>query len=209
MFNNLKNIVIGVFAAVIVVAVGASAYTAFASAGANTAAPLTITNYGNGYGNPGGITAVGTPAANGTPQGGNGYQGGQTTDAAPGNSAAAPSTNAAGSGVPNPQADISGASTISGIVSAYDLVSLTVLTHDGQTVVVQLGSSQYTQSIGFNPAIGAAVTVNGFPGDQGLFSAISVTVDDQTYTFRDKLGRPLWAGGPGNGKGNGRGGGNR
>jgi len=31
MLNNLKNILIGVFSAIIVVAIGASAYTAFAS----------------------------------------------------------------------------------------------------------------------------------------------------------------------------------
>ncbi|MEW5828489.1 MAG: hypothetical protein AB1846_06320 [Chloroflexota bacterium] len=204
MFNNLKNILIGVFAAVIVVAIGASAYTALASPG-DTSAPVTTASYGNGYGNgsDGGVTLTGTSVAGVTPVGnGNGYRSGQNPDAA-----TDPSAAAAGAGIPDPQADISGASTISGTVSAYALTSLTVLTGDGQSVVVQLGSSQYAQSIGFNPAVGAAVTVTGFPGDQGLFSAISVTVDGQTYAFRDELGRPLWAGGPG--KGNGRGGGNR
>ncbi|GEM_PF-1590538 len=206
MFNNFKNILIGVFAAVIVVAVGASAYTALASPGVNDA-PVTTASYGNGYGNgaTGDVVLTGTPAAGGATGGyGNGYRGGQTTDAAPGNSAADPLADTTGAGVPDPQADISSASTINGAVSAYALTSLTVLTGDGQTVVVQLGSSQYAQSIGFNPPIGAAVTVTGFPGDQGLFSAISVTVDGQTYAFRDELGRPLWAGGPG--RGNGRGG---
>ena len=199
MLNNFKNLLIGILSAVIVVAVGASAYTALAAPG-DTAAPVTAASYGNGYGNggPGGVTLTGTPVAGATPDGnGNSYRGGQNPDAAPGT----------GTGVPDPQADISGASTISGSVSAYDLTSLTVLASDGQSVVVQLGSSQYAQSIGFNPAIGAAVTVTGFPGDQGLFSAISVTVDGQTYAFRDELGRPLWAGGLG--KGNGGGGGNR
>ena len=35
MLNNLKNILIGVFSAIIVVAIGASAYTAFASPAGN------------------------------------------------------------------------------------------------------------------------------------------------------------------------------
>jgi hypothetical protein len=130
----------------------------------------------------------GNGAANGagssSGQGGTGNRGGQN-----------------GSNVPQAQTNLSGASTLTGTISGYDLVSLTVLTSDGQTVVVQLGSSQYAQSIGFNPQIGATVTVAGFPGDQGLFSATNVTVDGQSFAFRDDLGRPLWAGGKGNGRG--------
>ncbi len=129
-------------------------------------------------------------------QGGNGYHGGQNDQAAN------PSTT--GIGMPQSNADITGASTIPGTVSAYDTVTLSVLISDEQTVIVQFGNSHYASSIGFNPQVGQAVSVYGFPGDQGLFSAISVTVDGQTYTFRDELGRPLWAGG--RGKGNGRGG---
>jgi len=135
-------------------------------------------------------------------QGGGGYRGGQN-DSSSGSSAVVPAPSA-GLTAQQPQADIAGASTITGTVSAYDLVTLTVLAADEQSVVVQLGNASYTQSIGFNPVVEQSVTVNGFPGDQGLFSAISVTIDGQTYTFRDELGRPLWAGGPG--KGNGRGG---
>jgi hypothetical protein len=127
---------------------------------------------------------------------GNGYRGGQNGTATDGS---VPATNA---GVPQVNADISGASTINGSVSAYDLATLTVLTSDGQSVVVQLGNASYAQNIGFAPQIGQSATVVGFPGDQGLFSAINVTIDGQTYAFRDELGRPLWAGG--NGKGNGR-----
>ena len=54
MLNNLKNILIGIFAAIIVVAIGASAYTAFASPGATqSAAPVVAPDLGqgNGYGN--------------------------------------------------------------------------------------------------------------------------------------------------------------
>ena len=137
---------------------------------------------GNGYSNGG--QAAG--------RGGNGYRGGQNDQAT------VPST----AGEPQVNADISGASTINGTVSAYDLATLTVSTSDGQIVVVQLGNASYSQTIGFAPQIGHSVTVIGFPGDQGLFSPISVTMDRQVYAFRDELGRPLWAGG--NGKGRGR-----
>ena len=45
MLNNLKNILISIFAAIIVVAVGASAYTAFASPDADQiAAPAALSN---------------------------------------------------------------------------------------------------------------------------------------------------------------------
>ena len=52
MLNNLKNILIGVFSAIIVVAIGASAYTAFASPDATQpAAPLVAADLGQGNGN--------------------------------------------------------------------------------------------------------------------------------------------------------------
>ena len=123
--------------------------------------------------------------------GGGGYRGGRNDQAAVLSTAGEPQVNA----------DISGASTITGTVSAYDLATLTVSTSDGQSVVVQLGNASYAQTIGFGPQIGQSVTVVGFPGDQGLFSAINVTVNGQTYAFRDELGRPMWAGGRGKGRG--------
>ncbi|MBE0671603.1 MAG: DUF2202 domain-containing protein [Anaerolineales bacterium] len=54
MFNNFKNILIGILSAVIVIAIGASAYTAFASNGAVSlpaADPSVATGNGNGNGN--------------------------------------------------------------------------------------------------------------------------------------------------------------
>ena len=68
------------------------------------------------------------------------------------------------------------------------------------------GHPRYSQSIGFAPQIGEGVTVYGFLGDQGVYSAITVTLNTpdgrgQVFTFRSETGQPLWAGG--NGKGNG------
>ena len=105
-----------------------------------------------------------------------------------------------------PQANISGVTTIHGVVNSFDLVGVSITTDDGQALYVQLGNSRYSQSIGFAPVIGEGLTVVMFPGDQGMNSAISVTVDSTgiTYTFRTETGQPLWSGG--NGKGNGNGG---
>lgn len=128
---------------------------------------------------------------------GNGGVNGQAVQTNPG---------AAGSG--DPQANITGVTTIHGVVNSFDLMGMSLTLDDGTSLYVQLGNSRYNQSIGFAPAVGEGVTVTGFPGDQGLYSAISVTVDSTgvTYTFRSETGQPLWSGG--NGRGNG-GNGNR
>ncbi|MBI5352304.1 MAG: DUF2202 domain-containing protein [Chloroflexi bacterium] len=118
-----------------------------------------------------------------------------------------------GTGTGIPQADISGATTIHGVVNSVDLTGMSVTLDDGTILYVDLGNSRYIQSIGFAPAIGEGLTIYGFPGDQELYSAITVTVDSTgaIYTFRSETGQPLWSGGNGNGQGggNGNGGGNR
>jgi hypothetical protein len=106
------------------------------------------------------------------------------------------------------QANIAGATTIHGTVVSFDQMGLSLTLDDGSAFYVQLGNSRYSQSIGFAPAVGEGVTVYGFNGDQGAYSAITVTLDSnaQVYSFRDTTGHPLWAGkGGGGGNGNGRG----
>jgi hypothetical protein len=152
----------------------------------------TIISSTNGNGNQGGNNNGG--------QGSNGAQGSNGQ----GNSGQSTTAN----GIP--QANITGATTTHGIVNSYDLTGMSVTLDDGTILYVQLGNSRYSQSIGFAPAVGEGVTVNGFPGDQGLYSAITATLDStgQTYSFRSPTGQPLWAGGNGNGQGNGNGSGN-
>lgn len=127
--------------------------------------------------------------ANGQGNGGANVQGGQSAQ------------GQAGSGVP--QANVTNVTTVHGVVNSFDLMGMSLTLDDGTSLYVQLGNSRYSQSIGFAPAVGEGVTVTGFPGDQGLYSAISVTMDSTgvTYTFRSETGQPLWSGG--NGKGNG------
>ena len=111
-----------------------------------------------------------------------------------------------GSGVP--QANISGAVTVHGVVSSYDGMGISFTADDGQALYVDTGNMRYSQSLGFAPVAGDGMTVVMFYGDQGTNSAISVTMDvtGMTYTFRSETGQPLWSGGNGNGKGNGNGG---
>ena len=144
-------------------------------------------------------------------QGGNGSQGanGQGNGAQGSNGQGGTGGQATGTGIP--QANISGATTVHGIVNSFDLTGISVTLDDGTALYVQLGNSRYSQSIGFAPVAGEGVTITGFPGDQSLYSAITVTVDStaQMYAFRDANGSPLWSGGNGQGGGNGNGGGNR
>jgi hypothetical protein len=110
-----------------------------------------------------------------------------------------------GQGMVVSSANIASATTIHGLVVNYDQFGLSLTLDDGTAFYVQLGNSRYNQSLGFAPVAGEGVTVYGFPGDQGAYSAITATMDatGQVYPFRDASGRPLWAGGNGNGNGGG------
>jgi hypothetical protein len=93
--------------------------------------------------------------------------------------------------------------SLHGTVNDYDSRGITISTDDGQSLYVQLGNARYNQSIGFAPQVGEGVTISGFPGDQGLYNATTITLDStgQVYAFRDETGYPFWGGG--NGRGNG------
>lgn len=185
----LKNILMGILGAVIVVAIAVSAYSAFASPSTSAASNLSVANSAPviGQSNIGNVGQENGQGGQGTGGGqGNGGQGnGQSTT----------------TGVP--QANIANATTIHGTVVSFDQMGLSLTLADGTALYVQLGNSRYSQTIGFAPQAGEGVTVYGFPGDLGAYSAITVTLDStgQVYTFRSETGQPLWAGG--NGKGNG------
>lgn len=86
-----------------------------------------------------------------------------------------------------------------GWVSSCDGQGLALSLDDGTSLYVQLGSSRYAQSIGFAPQVGEGITILGFTAEDGLFSAITVTLDtpadrSQVYAFRSETGQPLWSG---------------
>lgn len=134
---------------------------------------------------------------------GNGYQGGRgSVNSGANGQAVQTDPSLAGSGVP--QADISSAVTVHGVVNSYDTMGLSFTADDGQALYVDTGNPRYSQSLGFAPVAGEGVTVVMFYGDQGVNSAISITMDATgvTYTFRNEWGQPLWTGGNGKGSGN-------
>jgi len=150
-----------------------------------------ISNTGNGQGN--------SDSGQGT--GGQGTGGQGTGGQGAGQSSATGTT----------QADLTAATTIHGTVVSYDQMGLSLTLDDGSAFYVRLGNQRYNQSIGFAPVIGESLAVYGFPGDQGAYSAITVTLDStaQVYAFRDATtGQPLWSGKGNGGSGNGNGGGN-
>jgi len=155
-----------------------------------------ISNTGNGQGNSDSGQGTGGQGTGGQGTGGQGT-GGQGA----GQSSATGTT----------QADLTAATTIHGTVVCYDQMGLSLTLDDGSAFYVQLGNQRYNQSIGFAPVIGESLAVYGFPGDQGAYSAITVTLDStaQVYAFRDATtGQPLWSGKGNGGSGNGNGGGN-
>ncbi|MFZ5882130.1 MAG: hypothetical protein ACOY0R_22385 [Chloroflexota bacterium] len=89
--------------------------------------------------------------------------------------------------------------SLHGWVNGYDGEGLALDLDDGTSLYVQLGSSRYAKSIGFAPQVGEGVTLLGFTGEDGWFSAITVTLDhpagrSQVYSFRSETGQPLWSG---------------
>jgi hypothetical protein len=142
-------------------------------------------------------------------QGGNG-NGGQGSNRAQGSNGQGNGGQGNSTGTGIPQANIASATTIHGTIVSFDQFGLSLTLDDGSAFYVQLGNSRYSQSIGFSPITGEGVTVYGFNGDQGTYSAITVTLDStaQVYSFRDTTGRPLWAGKGNGGGGNGNGRGN-
>lgn len=87
-------------------------------------------------------------------------------------------------------------STLHGVINGYDQLGISINVDDGQALYVQLGNSRYNQSIGFYSKVGEGVTVVMFTDSNGLYSAISATIDSTgvTYTFRSETGQPLWSG---------------
>ncbi|HNO32390.1 MAG TPA: DUF2202 domain-containing protein, partial [Anaerolineales bacterium] len=101
-------------------------------------------------------------AFNGT-SGGNGQQGGNGNGNGGGNAQAGQSAQGqVGSGVP--QANISGAVTVHGVVTSYDGMGISFTADDGQAMYVDTGNMRYSQSIGFAPVAGDGMTVVMFYG---------------------------------------------
>ncbi len=166
-----KKILIGILATVVVIAAATSFYNTVSASGPTLNQSASAAQ-GNGNGN-----------------GRNGNGQGSQFRGKGGN----------GSGTPNPQNGLTEWVTFSGVVSDYVAPKFSLLTADGQTIPAELGNTNYVTNLGLALKDGDAVTVTGFWDTNGGLALKSLTLDStgQTFTFRDDLGRPLWAGGQG------------
>lgn len=198
----LKNILISVLAAVVVLAIGVGVFnlvagsenqSALAAAGQNNLTPVPAVSQGLGSGSGWGDTspnAIGPNTAQGQGRGrqGNGRQG----RGSQGNG-----RNGGQSGEPNPQSGFTGWTTYQGVVSSFAAPNLTIVTAEGQSLTVQLGNQNFAANMGLTLQSGDQVTLTGFQDPGGSIAVGSLTLDatGQTFTFRTNNGRPAWAGG--------------
>lgn len=99
---------------------------------------------------------------------------------------------------PAPRNNLTEWTVYHGTVTAVAAPGFTMLTDDGQTITVELGNQNYLAELGLVLNVGDQVTVKGFVDVNGGFAAGEITLDatGQTFTLRDEIGRPQWAGGP-------------
>lgn len=147
----LKNILISVLAAVVVLAIGVGVYnliagsgnqSAYAAAGQNylTQIPAQSQGLGSGLGN----TSPNVPGLNAAQGQGRGRQGnGRQGRGAQGNG-----QNRGQSGGLNPRSGFTGWTTYQGVVSSFTAPNLTIVTTDGETLTVQLGNQNYAANLG-------------------------------------------------------------
>lgn len=88
--------------------------------------------------------------------------------------------------------------TYTGTVSAYAAPQFTLLTAQGESLLVQLGNQKSLADLGLTLQDGDSVTVTGFIDENGALAVTSLTLDatGETFTFRSGSGGPpAWAGG--------------
>lgn len=125
--------------------------------------------------------------ARGRGRGGRGGGGRWTTD----------NGSASATVAPDPQNGLTEWITFEGTVNDYVPPSLTLLTDDGQYLVVELGNTNYIANLGLNLENGTRVSGIGFYDTNGGLTVGQITLDatGTTFSLRDDMGRPLWAGG--------------
>jgi len=89
-----------------------------------------------------------------------------------------------------------------GSVESITPEALIITTTEGQEVLIEGRAWRFAQEMGYKLQVGQAVTVSGFEED-GEFKAVEILGDLNVgaFQFREKSGRPMWAG---RGQGNGR-----
>jgi hypothetical protein len=80
--------------------------------------------------------------------------------------------------------------------------AVVINTAEGQDVLIEGRAWRYAQEMGYSLQVGQSITVSGFEED-GEFKAVEILAGPgvSAFQFREKSGRPMWAG---RGQGNGR-----
>lgn len=222
----LKKIIIGALSAIVVTAVGVSAYNTLAgpnpqplgqaeSAAINLKVPAVAAAQGQGQG--GGPAwqdtdngSVDTAQAASLPsqtnlassnlagQANSSVQGQGRGYRGGGRGGNSASAPQAGTGIPAPQNGFQEWVTLSGTVSGYIPPNFTLLTADGHSIAAQLGNLSYVANLGLELHDGQPVSLTGYYDPSGSLAVGQITLTDngQTFELRDELGRPMWAGGP-------------
>ncbi len=104
---------------------------------------------------------------------------------------------ASGEAIPEPQNGLATQITFKGVVSQYIAPNFNLITADDQIIPVQLGNLAYIESLGLQLQDGDTVIVSGNYDSSGGFTVgqITLVTSGETYQLRDSLGRPLWSGG--------------
>ncbi|MBN1146687.1 MAG: hypothetical protein JXA78_05490 [Anaerolineales bacterium] len=106
------------------------------------------------------------------------------------------SETGASQGAPEPQNGFQEWITLQGVVSDYIAPDFILLTDDGQSIPAQLGNLSYIETIGLSLQDGERVSIVGYYDPNGGLAIGQISLSNgQTFTLRDDLGRPLWAGG--------------
>ena len=213
----LKTILISSLAAILVIAIGFSAYNVLAGSQPQAIQQQVSAAQGAGYGAGGQGAGQGTAAQADVTAQANAATPAVAADTTAAGAAPAVAQSAGGqgggfrrgqsgtqgatqseTGVPQPQNGMTSVVSYTGWVSAYAAPEFTLLTADGQAILVQLGNQGYAESLGLTLQDGEEVTVTGFIDSSGALAVTSITLQStgQTYTLRDSAtGRPSWAGG--------------
>jgi hypothetical protein len=214
----LKKLIIGGLSAVVVIALGTSAYNFIANSAApdtaSAAAPVgtqidsTAEEANPAWQDSGPVVGSGGQAAqNGGPAWSNsdqstvqGAQGATRGGRGRGRGGAAETSPGQGApqAVPDPQNGYQEWQTFQGVVGDYAPPNFTLILENGEVVPAQLGNLNYVNSLGLTLELGQVVTVTGYYDPSGSLAVGQITLDPsgETFTLRDNYGRPVWGGGP-------------
>jgi len=209
----LKKIIIGALSAIVVTAVGISAYNTLASpnlqplaqsgpTAVETQVQAVAATQGQNQGN-GPAWLDGNTGSTAETQGTGTFQDTQARLANPTQSAITngasqgqgrgyrgggrngdnANSSQSGTGIPDPQNGFQEWVSLSGTVSAYAPPNFTLLTSDGQNIAAQLGNLSYVSSLGLELQDGQQVSLTGYYDPSGSLAVGQISLIDSGQTY--------------------------